>query len=242
MKIAFLGSTMKYGAQEVIHHLEQCGHEVKTPLSAGFYAVVPSVAPSPEDFSQYDLGISWFYRHILKQEHIDAFKYGVINNHIAYLPDGRGAMPNVWSLVDHFQPGVTIHWIDKGVDTGPIIAQARVPKYITDRGETLYQRLVEAMLHLFLSQWGNIQYMLEFPVGSKGTPQTQDGYKTYRVKDVEKIDDLENYFGFETAHEFVDILRARTFTGWDGAYIRDENGEKVYIKIQLEYRKDHNAP
>ena len=52
----------------------------------------------------------------------------VLNIHTALLPDYRGPTPEFWQL-DHgaTQSGVTIHRIDAGVDTGPIVAQRSFP-------------------------------------------------------------------------------------------------------------------
>ena len=49
-----------------------------------------------------------------------------INLHISYLPFNRGAHPNFWSFVDNSPKGVTIHEIDEGLDTGPIIHQKKL--------------------------------------------------------------------------------------------------------------------
>ena len=53
----------------------------------------------------------------------------VLNVHPSLLPDLRGRRPVVWGLLrrdEHF--GVTIHEVDTGIDTGPIVAQARIPR------------------------------------------------------------------------------------------------------------------
>ena len=74
----------------------------------------------------YDCVISYGYRHILKQRTIDGFECPVLNLHISYLPYNRGAHPTFWSFYDNTPSGVTIHLIDSGIDTGPIVKQKYV--------------------------------------------------------------------------------------------------------------------
>ena len=78
------------------------------------------------DFNKYDLVISFGYRHIIKREVIKKSIIPIINLHISYLPWNRGAHPNFWSFFDSTPTGVSIHLIDEGIDTGPIIVQKKV--------------------------------------------------------------------------------------------------------------------
>lgn len=64
---------------------------------------------------------------LLKQPLIDTFPRGIINIHLGLSPYYRGAGTNFWPLVNR-EPeycGATIHFLDIGVDTGPIIAHVR---------------------------------------------------------------------------------------------------------------------
>lgn len=71
----------------------------------------------------FDIAISFGYRHIIRGEPLCAGACPIVNLHIGYLPFNRGAHPNFWSFFDGTPSGVTIHLIDEGIDTGPIIAQ-----------------------------------------------------------------------------------------------------------------------
>ena len=68
-----------------------------------------------------DIIISFGYRRIIKQSIIKAVNRPIINLHMSYLPYNRGAHPSFWSIIDDNPIGITIHEIDKGVDTGKII-------------------------------------------------------------------------------------------------------------------------
>jgi methionyl-tRNA formyltransferase len=104
-----------------------------------------------EPVAGYDYVISYGYRHILKQNVIDGFDCPIFNLHISYLPYNRGAHPNFWSFYDNTPAGVTIHLIDGGVDTGPIVRQQYVNfSKSDDTFVKTYTVLIERIESLFL--------------------------------------------------------------------------------------------
>jgi methionyl-tRNA formyltransferase len=172
------------------------------------------------------LGVSAFFGYILDASTLSLFSRGCINIHPSWLPYNRGAFPNVWTILDHTPCGVTIHLLDEGVDTGPILCQREVPVAPTDTGETLYHRLEEACIELFRDSW---------PAIARGaisaTPQAGHG-SLHRRRDVESIDqiDLDRLY---RAGDLIDLLRARTFRGYPGAYFVHE-GRRVYLRLSLD--------
>lgn len=101
----------------------------------------------------FDWIVSHGYRHILKKEVLDLFPERAINCHISYLPWNRGADPNLWSWIDETPKGVTIHFIDPGVDTGDIITQEIVSFSEDETLATSYEKLQNAMFKLFIHTW-----------------------------------------------------------------------------------------
>jgi len=102
--------------------------------------------------------ISYNYRFIIKQEIINYIKNNIINLHISLLPWNKGADPNVWSFLEDTPKGVTIHIIDEGIDTGPILVQKEV--YMDESIETLrssYEKLHREIQELFKRSWENIK-------------------------------------------------------------------------------------
>ncbi len=72
---------------------------------------------------------------ILRAPFIEAFAGRIINLHLGLSPYYRGAGTNFWPLVNR-EPeyvGATIHYLDAGIDTGPIIAHVR-PRILPDDG------------------------------------------------------------------------------------------------------------
>ena len=68
---------------------------------------------------------------------------GTINFHPAYLPNYKGVSPIFWSLVNKDRySGVTIHYIDEGVDTGKIIVRKKINIEKEDTEDSLYWKSV----------------------------------------------------------------------------------------------------
>lgn len=131
--------------------------------------------------STYDLIISFGYRHILKHDIIKHTKAPIINLHIAYLPYNRGAHPNFWSFYESTPSGVSIHLIDEGIDTGPILYQAYVNFKQNETTFTqTYKRLISEIEDLFITNLDQI-------LSNKFTPYPQRGKGTYhRLSDLPK--------------------------------------------------------
>ena len=173
-----------------------------------------------------DIGLSIFFGYVLSKEIIDLFPLGIVNLHPSYLPYNRGTYPNVWSIVEGTPSGITLHYIDKGIDTGDIIAQKEVSVEWTDTGETLYRKLERASVVLFREQWPLIREGKEQRTSQSGMEGTY--HPTQDVQGIDEIDLDQRY----TARDLINIIRARTFPPYKGAYFGDAN-KKIYMRIQL---------
>lgn len=72
--------------------------------------------------TKLDIGFSIRYHKILSEQLINRFDYGIINTHGGILPFYRGTYANIHSILNEEKEyGVTLHFIDPGVDTGEII-------------------------------------------------------------------------------------------------------------------------
>jgi methionyl-tRNA formyltransferase len=110
------------------------------------------------DVKGSDLIISFGYSHILKSDFIDNCGCPIINLHIAYLPFNKGAHPNFWSFYDGTPSGVSLHLIDEGIDTGPILYQKQIKFDHEKTFAETYKRLKKEIEGLFIE---NIQSILE---------------------------------------------------------------------------------
>lgn len=100
-----------------------------------------------------DIAFSIFYRNIFSQNFISIPKMGLINIHPSLLPKYRGPVPSLWAMLNNeTETGITIHYVNDGIDTGDIIKQIpyKIPFDIT--GYELNNQLMKMGIKIFNDQ------------------------------------------------------------------------------------------
>jgi len=149
------------------------------------------------DFSEYDLVVSFGYRHIIRKNVLATARRPPLNLHISYLPWNRGAHPLFWAAHDGTPIGVSIHEIDTGIDTGPIVYQKEV---FIDLLEATFssghEALVEAVETLFTNH-------LEALLGGDYLATEQQGVGT-----IKRVSDLPSGFSWDNKiHETLNRIK-----------------------------------
>jgi phosphoribosylglycinamide formyltransferase-1 len=96
-----------------------------------------------------DLVILAGYMSILEANLIEAYRGRIINIHPSLIPKFCGAgfygkhVHEAVLAAGEIESGATVHYVDEGVDTGPIIIQENVPIMAGDTAETLAARVLE---------------------------------------------------------------------------------------------------
>ena len=170
MKIAVLVSGSGTNLQTLIEQLHQdetSGIAIATVLSdrrkayaltRAKHAGIPTHVVRAQDFENrydFDAEISRIVEHyavdlivlagfmkVFQPPFVQKYRNRIINVHPTLLPAFPGAHP----IADTFAygvkiAGVTVHFVDEAVDSGPIIAQAAVPVLETDDEESLHNRI-----------------------------------------------------------------------------------------------------
>lgn len=99
-------------------------------------------------------GVEWVvlagYMRILKGELLRRFQNRVVNIHPSLLPAFPGL--EAWKQALDYgvkQTGCTVHLVDQGIDTGPIVAQEAVPVLSNDTPAMLHERIQQAERRLY---------------------------------------------------------------------------------------------
>ena len=88
-----------------------------------------------------DLGVVVGTR-VLRRNIFSVPRLGCINLHKGRVPDYRGLPPGFWELFDGTaSAGITVHFVDSGLDTGDVIARSEVPIEPLDTPDTLLEKL-----------------------------------------------------------------------------------------------------
>lgn len=113
-----------------------------------------------KNLDNVNLVISFGYKHIISEDILKK-KKNIINLHISYLPFNKGAHPNFWSFAENTPSGVTIHKVNKGIDTGNIIYQKLLDFELNKNKKTLtfkktYYTLISEIENLFIINSKNL--------------------------------------------------------------------------------------
>jgi len=165
-----------------------------------------------------DLIVVIAYGKIIPQEILDIPPFGCINVHASLLPKYRGAAClNAPILNGDAETGVTIMRMEAGLDTGPILRQAKIKLNGTETLEDVHDRLSELGAELI------VPTLLDFVAG-KIIPQKQDDSQASYIKTLSKEDGRLDLTG--SAIEIERMIRA--YNPWPGTYT-EINGETLKI-------------
>jgi methionyl-tRNA formyltransferase len=89
---------------------------------------------------------------------------------MARLPDLRGVDVLEWSLLLGVQPGVSVHWVDSGVDTGQVLAFEALLPAASDTLESMRERAVVASARLLADRIQHLEPGTA-PVTASSQPQ-----------------------------------------------------------------------
>tara|TARA_B110000027_G_C15944015_1_gene222561 strand:+ start:79 stop:654 length:576 start_codon:yes stop_codon:yes gene_type:complete len=87
--------------------------------------------------SKDDRLIVFGYRSIIDKKILKKLYFPPINLHLSYLPYNKGSHPNYWSFFERTPNGVTIHEVNKKLDSGKIIFQKKL-KFKLTKKSTFY--------------------------------------------------------------------------------------------------------
>lgn len=107
-----------------------------------------------EDVTEFggpaDVGVSAAGSHIFRAAEIARCRFGIVNLHLAPLPEYRGRYSAGHALANgDVTYAVTLHYIDEGIDTGPVIARSEFPIAPGETVASLRARAVDEGLALF---------------------------------------------------------------------------------------------
>jgi methionyl-tRNA formyltransferase len=151
-----------------------------------------------------DLTICWGYPWKIPLEALQLPRLGSINLHPAYLPRHRGPIPIAWAFRSgDGEFGATWHRMDAELDTGGILAQAKIPMHDDDwEIAVVGPRIAEAALQLLPGVLDRVA------AGDPGDPQPAEGvtWAGHFGEDYQEVD------WSRSAREIHDQVRAWAFT------------------------------
>ena len=194
---------------------------------------IPSLQPNKINSSQVisivkqlnaDIVLSLQNNMIIGEEWLNMFKdrLGIINVHYAPLPRYGGYWPEMWAIWNNeTEFAVTMHYVEKGVDTGPIIAQSSFDINSLETRESLY---LKSSMYCFSMLKENLARVLENMVDGEKQDESQ---RTYYPKGLPNNGFLDLSWDSETQSRFI---RAVCFPGFVGPKIKI--GDQIFSILQ----------
>ncbi len=177
-----------------------------------------------EIIAQYDLVISLHCKQLFPPELVRGIR--CINVHPGLNPHNRGWFPQVFSILNGKPCGATIHEIDEQLDHGGIIAQKEVKIEAWDTSLTAYDKILDAEIDLIEA------YMPNIIEGNYKTIKPSSEGNLNLKKDFDALCQIQ-LTDTDTFQNHLNRLRALTHGNYMNAYFLDENGRKVFIKLEL---------
>lgn len=156
-----------------------------------------------------------------------------INLHPGYNPINRGWYPQVFAIIKGLKIGATIHEMDAKLDNGPIIARSFVEYGIEDNSKSIYDRVLLQEIKLLTDNFEDIIF------GTYKTILPENRGDFFSKKDYSELCKI-NLACQGSYLEFYNHLRALTHGDYWNAWFLNEQGEKVFIR--LEVKVDRDAP
>lgn len=196
-------------AVPVLHHPDKAGRAV-------FEATVAGLRPT--------LGVVFSYSRILWPELLALFPHGVVNLHNSRLPEYRGANTLQWTLINgETETASTLHYVDAGIDSGPVIDAIPVPILDTDDAATLRDALSGAARTL-LERW--LGRLLDGPVPAQ--PQTGE-----RARHWPRRHPADGRIDWSWPDERIRNLTRALVPPWPGAYAEGPDGTVIRVDRAL---------
>lgn len=185
--------------------------------------------------------IDWLFiigwSQIASEKVLNSCNKGVIGAHPTLLPRGRGRASIPWAIIKGLDnTGLTFFKMDKGVDTGEILEQIKIPIVSDETATTLYRKVNLAHINLMKKIWSKIvsnNLVAQRQDESKATywdgRKPKDGEINPKTMTLEQIDRLVRATTKPYPGAFL-INGNKKIIIWSGSKNKDTDGIKIPCK------------
>lgn len=176
-----------------------------------------------------DLLVSVHFPYLVPPEILEIPRRGCINLHPALLPHNRGWHTATWAMLDDTPLGATLHVMDEGVDSGPVVHQRAVDVGPGDTADSIYPRLLRAELEVFKEAWPAIAENAEERREQVNSMATSHARGDLFRASVQRLD-------LTVVRPVADVLRqlrALTTSRIEEAAYFESDGRRFRVQIQI---------
>jgi methionyl-tRNA formyltransferase len=169
------------------------------------------------------------FPYLIPKQVLSIPKIGVMNLHPAYLPYNRGWHTPSWAILSDTPAGGTLHFMDENIDTGDIIHQKQVEILPSDTADSLYQKIKETELDVFIEAFPALitnSYERKSQIDLPGSIHKKEELLSgdFRKLDLEKEVEIG---------ELITKLRGLTTNRVDESAYFELDGKKHYIQVNI---------
>lgn len=167
-----------------------------------------------------DIIITCAYGQIVPEVILNAPKYGCINVHASLLPKLRGGAPIHKAIINGYKKtGITIMYMDKGMDTGDMISKKEVDITDFDTAASLHDKLQKASVSLLMETLPSI-------INGTNKREKQNNLEATYAYNVSREDEHVNFN--DTSLNVYNKIRG--LNSWPGAYATlDDKNIKLWV-------------
>ncbi len=155
-----------------------------------------------------DIIITCAYGQIVPEIILNNPKYGCINVHASLLPKLRGGAPIHKAIINGYdKTGITIMYMDKGMDTGDMISKVEVIIDNNDTAETLHDKLQKVSVELLLDTLPSI-------IDGTNKREKQNDLEATYAYNISREEELVDFN--KTSREIYNQIRG--LNSWPGSY------------------------
>jgi methionyl-tRNA formyltransferase len=177
---------------------------------------------------EYIIGIHFPY--IIRKAILDLPSIGFLNLHPAFLPYNRGWHTPSWAILEGTPIGATLHFMAEELDNGDVIHQKQLEISSSDTANTLYTRLKQLELEVFLEALPLL--LTQRFIRKKLNLNEGSSHKRKELFNdtVQKIALDNNY----RADYLIDKIRALTTNQWSEASYFEKDGKRYRLRIEIQ--------
>lgn len=172
-----------------------------------------------------DLAASVLFGHHIPVDVIQHFGSNIVNLHPSLLPIGRGSDPIAWALIENEKQGVTIHVVEAGLDSGPIVGQRELGATFDLSAGDIYGLAMCELFKLFK------EYIQKWPTEIKYLPQ-EGRVSFHKTSELAALRSSLGHGSAEVEHS-LRVIQALTFSDGRRARLRLANGELWEISLSM---------
>lgn len=170
------------------------------------------------------VGLNCGINYIIRQELLNILP--ILNVHPSALPFNKGSHQAFWGIVNSTEHGATLHWMEEGIDSGPIIAQ----KVFCDDGISTASMIQKKSLGLCIELVKeNVETILKSETLVEGRSQPHGGDIHYKkeIRNASKVEIDEKI----TGEQVLKLARATCAKG-HGFYITEKGNLRARIVVE----------